>query len=140
MVTGPREIAQEELIAAVDRLEIGGEGREIVVAGRAPERWADRIFFSWATMQGAAVLLAPDPSSLIGSAIWARPTVFQGTAAELKALRRAVEEEKPPFWDRRAARLPFGRLRTVLWSGEEPSPEERSFWEGRGVRLAPLTP
>lgn len=142
MVTGPREVAQEELIAEADRLqeEIGGEGREIVVAGRAPERWADRAFFSWATVHGATVLLAPDPSSLIGSAVWARPTVFQGPPAELKALRHAVEQEKPPFWDRRASRLPFGRLRVVLWSGEEPSPEERSFWEGRGIRVAPLAP
>jgi hypothetical protein len=131
-----REVPQEELIAAADRLQqaIGGEGREIVVIGRAPERWADRAFFSWALVQGAAVLLAPDPASLIGSAVWARPTVFHGTTAELKALRQAVEQEKPPFWDRRAGRLPFGRLRVVLC--EEPSPEERRFWEGRGVRVA----
>jgi hypothetical protein len=101
-----------------------------VVAGRAPERWADRAFFSWATVHGAAILLAPDPSSLIGSAVWARPTVFHGTAAELKALRRAVEEEKPPFWERRAGRLPFGRLRVVLC--EEPFEEE--FWRERRVR------
>jgi hypothetical protein len=125
-----REVTQEELIAAVDRLEIGGEGRDIVVIGRAPERWADRLFLSWATVHGAAVLLAPDPSSLIGSAVWARPTVFHGTAAELRALRRAVEEEKPPFWDRRKGRLPFGRLRVVLC--EEPFEEE--FWRERGVR------
>jgi hypothetical protein len=125
-----REVTQEELIAAVDRLQIGGEGREIVVIGRAPERWADRVFFSWATVNGAAILLAPDPSSLIGSAIWARPTVFHGTVAELKALRRAVEEEKPPFWDRREGRLPFGRLRVVLC--DEPFEEE--FWRERRVR------
>lgn len=131
-----REITQEELIAAVDRLEIGGEEREIVVIGRAPERWADRVFFSWATVHGAAILLAPDPSSLIGSAIWARPTVFHGSAAELKALRRAVEEEKPPFWDRRKGRLPLGRLRVILC--EELAEEERHFWEGRGVRVAAL--
>ena len=51
------------------------------------------------------------------------------------ALRRAVEQEKRPFWDRKRDRLPFGRLRTVLWSGEEPPPEDRRFWEERGVRL-----
>jgi hypothetical protein len=135
-----REVAQEELIAAADRLQeaIGGEGREIVVVGRAPERWPDRAFFSWATVRGAAVLLAPDPSSLVGSAVWARPTVFYGSASELRALRLAVEQEKPPFWDRKAGRLPFGRLRVVLC--EELSDEERRFWEGRGVRVAPLTP
>jgi hypothetical protein len=111
-------------------LEIKGEGREIVVIARAPEDWADRLFLSWATLTGAAILLAPDPSSLVGSAIWARPTVFHGTAAELRALRRAVEEEKPPFWDRKAGRLPFGRLRVVLC--EEPFEED--FWRERRVR------
>jgi hypothetical protein len=127
-----REVTQEELIAAADRLQeaIGGEGREIVVVGRAPERWPDRVFLSWATVHGAAVLLAPDPSSLVGSVVWARPTVFYGSASELKALRHAVEQEKPPFWDRGAGRLPFGRLRVVL--GEEPF--EEGFWRERGVR------
>lgn len=131
-----REVAQEELVAAAERLQeaIGGAEREIVVVGRAPERWADRAFFSWATVAGAAVLLAPDPSSLVGTAVWARPTVFHGTAGELAALRRAVEQEKPPFWDRKADRLPFGRLRVVLC--EESAEEERRFWEGRGVRVA----
>lgn len=128
-----REVTQEELIAAANRLQeaIGGEGREIVVVGRAPERWPDRAFLSWATVAGAAVLLAPDPASLIGSAIWARPTVFHGTAAELRALRLAVEQEKPPFWDRKAGRLPFGRLRVVLCE----EPVEEGFWVERGVRL-----
>ncbi|MFP5284896.1 MAG: hypothetical protein ACLGI9_04085, partial [Thermoanaerobaculia bacterium] len=52
-----REVTQEELIAAADRLQkaIGEEGREIVVIGRAPERWPDRAFLSWATAAGAAV-------------------------------------------------------------------------------------
>ena len=133
MVAGPREVAQEELIAAANRFQelIGGNGREIVVAGRAPERWADRAFFSWATAQGAAVLLAPHPSSLIGSAVWARPTVFHGSAAELAALRRAVEQERPKLWERRADRLPFGRLRVVLCD----EPVEERFWAERGVRV-----
>lgn len=128
-----RVVTQEELVAAAERLRqaIGGGGREIVVAGRAPERWLDRALFAWATLAGAAVLLAPDPSSLIGSAVWARPTVFFGSAAELKALRQAVEQEKPPFWDRKASRLPFARLRVVL----SDEPVEEDFWEGRGVRV-----
>ncbi|MFP5287115.1 MAG: hypothetical protein ACLGI9_15345, partial [Thermoanaerobaculia bacterium] len=75
-----------------------------------------------------------DPASLIGSAVWARPTVFHGTAAELKALRLAVEQEKPPFWDRRAGRLPFGRLRVVLCE----EPVEEGFWVEHGVRLERL--
>ena len=127
-----RVVTQDELIAAAERLQqaIGGGEREIVVAGRAPESWPDRAFFSWATVAGAAVLLAPDPSSLIGSAVWARPTVFYGSAAELKALRQAVEQEKPPFWERKAGRLPFGRLRVVLCD----EAVEEAFWRERGVR------
>ena len=128
-----REISQEELVAEAERWQerIGGEGREIVVAGRSPERWPDRALFSWITLSGAALLLASDPSSLVSSAVWARPTVFQGTPGELKALRAAVEQEKPPFWDRKPGRLPFGRLRVVLC--EDLAEEERRFWEGRGV-------
>ena len=133
-----REVGQVELIAAADRLQeaIGGEEREIAVLGRAPERWPDRAFLAWATVHGAAVLLAPDPSSLVGSAVWARPTVFHGTAAEVAALRRAVEQEKPRFWERKTGRLPFGRLRVVLCD----EPVEEGFWEGRGVRVGRLTP
>lgn len=130
-----RELSQEELVAEAGlwRERIGGAEREIVVAGRSPERRPDRALFSWATLTGAALLLAPDPSSLVASAIWSRPTVFQGTPVELKALRVAVEQEKPPFWDRRKNRLPFGRLRVVLCEGLEE--EDRRFWEGRGVAV-----
>lgn len=131
VVAETREISQEELIAAAERIQgvVGqGQGREIVVAGRSPERWADRALLSWATVYGAAVLLA-DPASLVSSAVWARPTLFQGTAAELSALRRAVEQEKPRF----------RRLRTVLVSGvEEPSPGDVSFWKERGVTVGGL--
>jgi hypothetical protein len=138
VVVAGRTVSQEELIAAAERIQeaVGPSGdREIVVAGGSPEHWPDRALLSWATVYGAAVLLS-DPASRVASAVWARPTVFHGTAAELSALRRAVEQEKPPFWDRKRGRLPFGRLRTVLWIGEKPSPEEWRFWEERGVRLA----
>jgi len=141
VVAGPRVVSQEEMVAAAERIqETAGSGREreIVVIGRSPELWIDRVFLAWATLYGAAILLASDPSSLVGSAVWARPTLFHGTAAEIAALRRAVEQERPPFWDRKRDRLPFGRLRTVLWSGGGPPEEERRFWEGRGVRIAPL--
>jgi hypothetical protein len=136
VVAGLEELSQEELIAAADRIQeaVGqGRGREIVVLGRSPERWPDRALLSWATVQGAAVLLAPDPASLIASAVWARPTLFYGNTAELAAFRRAVEEEQPPFWARKQGRLPFGRLWTVLCE-REISLEDRRFWEGRGVR------
>lgn len=136
-MVGGREVNQEELVAAAaafqEALAPGDGGREIAVMGRL-----NRVLLSWATVHGAALLLAPSPESQVGSAVWARPTVFHGTAAELAALRRAVEEERPPFWDRRKDRLPFGRLRTVLWSGEGPSEEESAFWERKGVRVGKL--
>jgi hypothetical protein len=132
VVVGDREVSQEELVTAAaafqEALAPGGGEREIAVIGRL-----DRVLLSWSTMYGSALLLAPSPESLVGSAVWARPTVFCGDASELSALRHAVEQEKPPFWDRRKDRLPFGRLRTVLWSGDGPPEEERGFWESRGV-------
>ncbi len=131
------EISQEQLAGAAESIQKAveeGSQREIVVLGHAPERWQDRAVLAWATVHGAATLLS-DPGSLVGAAVWARPTVFHGNAAELAALRRAVEEEKPPFWDRRKGRLPFGRLRTVLCNEEE----DRGFWEERGVHLFVLT-
>lgn len=122
------EITQEELIAEAERLQqvIGGEERQIVVAGRPPERWPDRALLAWATVAGAAVLLSPDPASLVSSALWARATVFQGSAAEVAALRRALEPKPPRFW----------RLRVVLCD----EPVEEGFWRERGVQVRPLTP
>lgn len=132
-----REVSQAKLIAAAaafqEALAPGGEEREIAVMGRL-----ERVLLSWSTVYGAALLLAPTPESLVGSAAWARPTVFCGNASEMAAFRRAVEQEKPPFWVRKKDRLPLGRLRTVLWSGEGPSEEERGFWERRGVRVGQL--
>jgi hypothetical protein len=132
VLVGSRNVSQAELIAAAaafqEALAPGGGEREIAVMGRL-----ERALLSWSTVYGAALLLAPTPESLVGSAVWARPTVFCGNASEMAAFCLAVEQEKPPFWDRRKDRLPFGRLRTVLWSGEGPSEEERGFWESRGV-------
>ncbi len=132
---GDREVGQDELIAAAEAfqeaLAPGDGSREVVVMGRL-----DRTLLSWSTLQGSALLLAASPDSLVGSALWARPTLFCGNAAELAAFRHAVEQEKPPFWARKKDRLPFGRLRTVIWMEGVPSDEERGFWEGRGVRVS----
>jgi hypothetical protein len=132
-----RTISAEELTAAADRIQEAikpDRGREIAVLGGSPERWPDRALLAWATLHGAVLVLAPTPDSLVSSAVWARPTIFLGTAAELAALHRAVDRERRPFWDRRRNRLPFGRLRTVLWSGEEePSSEQVGFWMSRDV-------
>jgi hypothetical protein len=138
VMIGDREVSQAELISAAgafqEALAPGDGEREIAVIGRSPATRLERVLLSWSTVYGAALLLAPSPESLVGSAVWARPTVFYGTTSELSAFRHAVEQEKPSFWDRRKGRLPFGRLRTVLWSGDGPSEEARGFWESRGVR------
>ncbi|HEX3129267.1 MAG TPA: hypothetical protein VH394_18175 [Thermoanaerobaculia bacterium] len=138
VMVGGREVVQEELLAAAaafqEALAPGDGDREIAVMGRL-----DRTLLSWSTIYGAALLLAPSPESLVGSAVWARPTVFCGNASEMAAFRRAVEQEKPPFWARKKDRLPFGRLRTVVWIGEGPSDEEHGFWERRGVRVGHRT-
>lgn len=138
VMVADREVPQEDLVAAAARfqeaLAPGDGGREIAVMGR-PER----VLLSWSTIAGAALLLAPSPESLVGSAVWARPTLFCGNASEVAAFRHAVEQERPPFWVRKKGRLPFGRLRTVLWIGEGPPDEERRFWQGRGVQVRSLT-
>jgi hypothetical protein len=137
VVVGDREVSQADLVAAAtafqESLAPNGVERQIAVMGRL-----DRTLLSWSTVYGSALLLAPSPESLVGSAVWARPTVFCGTAAEVAAFRRAAEQEKPPFWVRRKGRLPFGRLRTVLWMEGGPPDEERAFWERRGVRVKSL--
>lgn len=120
-------------VAFQEALAPGTGEREIAVMGRL-----DRTLLSWSTVYGSALLLAPSPESLVGSAVWARPTIFCGTAAELSAFRHAVEQEKPPFWDRKKERRPFGRLRTVIWSDSGPSEEERRFWESQSVRIGKL--
>lgn len=134
---GDRGVSQAELVAAAavfqEALAPGDGEREIAVMGRL-----DRTLLSWSTVYGSALLLAPSPESLMGSAVWARPTVFCGNAVELSAFRHAVEQEKPPFWDRKKERRPFGRLRTVIWSDGGPSEEECRFWESRGVQVGKL--
>jgi hypothetical protein len=106
--------------------------------GKIPDRPAGSVVVGDRELGQEDLVAAPSPDSLVGSAVWVRPTVFCGNAAELTAFRQAVEQEKPPFWVRKKGRLPFGRLRTVLWTGEGPSDEERGFWEGRGVRARQL--
>lgn len=138
VMVGDREVSQEELVAAAAAFQESlapGTDREIAVISRMGR--LERTLLSWSTFYGSALLLAPSPESLVGSVVWARPTLFCGNAAELAAFRHAVESEAPPFWDRRKGRLPFGRLRTVLCADDLP-PAERDFWERRGVRAGRL--
>ena len=129
-------LSQGDLAAAAESLgrQIPGlpEGRRhIVVLGGFAGDPAERFLLSWATVTGAAILLEPEPAYYVPTAVWARPTVFAGTAADRARLREAVERDRLFL---RKGRLPFGRLRAILGVDGELPPEERVFWEERGVK------
>lgn len=118
--------------------------REIFVLSGSPEEPLLeepilRALLSWATVAGAALLIEPDPGCLVGTAVWARPTVFAGTAADLAGLRVAAERQERGRLRRlfrKRPGLPFGRLQTVLAIDPGPlPPAEDAFWRGRGVRV-----
>jgi hypothetical protein len=111
-------------------------GREIAVWSGPPDDPDRRAFLAWATLCGAALVLEPDPEALAATAAWARPTVFQGTANDLAALRQSVEERSSRRWFRRAPALPLRRLRAVQVVGSLGlSDADEAFWRGRGVAL-----
>lgn len=113
-----------------------GNQREILVAHRPWEDPDGRSLLAWAVAAGAAILFAPHPESYVATAAWARPTLFQGTAAEIAALRQAAEAYRPPWPRKRGKGLPFGRLHTVWKIGEEEmAAAERAAWEAWGVRV-----
>jgi hypothetical protein len=134
----------DDLTAAADILSheiVPTEGRQILVLGASLDDPATRAVLSWATVNGAALLLEPDAGSVLGTAVWARPTLFVGSADEIARLRRAAESQETG-WLRRwlgrgnRPRLPFGRLRTVLSTEPGPLPaDDQSFWQDRGVRV-----
>ena len=147
-VRGPEgtflELAPEDLAAAADALSraiVPTESRQILVLSTALDDPATRAVLAWATVNGAALLLEPDPGSVLGAAVWARPTLFLGSMDEIARLRRAAENQETG-WLRRhlrprnRPRLPFGRLRTVLSTEPGPLPaDDESFWQDRGVRV-----
>jgi len=136
---GVREIDAPALEAEARRvagLLPSSTRRDILIAGRAPEDPSERAILAWATLSGAAVVLAPSPEMRVTSAIWARPTLFHGTAAEVSALSAALTQgSRRRFLPRRRS-LPFGRLRAVLVTGPEDLPSgEREAWAARGVAV-----
>ncbi len=139
VVAGEAVLSQGDLAAAAERLDREmprlPEGRRhvLVLCGFAGDP-AERLLLTWATVTGAAVLLEPEPAHHVPTAVWARPTVFAGTAADLARLRAAVEEDEAGFrlFGRRR-RLPFGRLQAVLSTEGELALEERAFWEARAL-------
>lgn len=88
-----RELEDRELDdrAAGSRPANGAPRREILVVAGSPLEPARRRLLAWALLRGAAVVLEPRPASLVGTALWARPTVFAGTPARVaELLRRAA--------------------------------------------------
>ncbi len=144
---GWRRLSQSELLSAaaeVERAIASGSGRhadsrerEILVAGWPLQEWAGRLLAAWAVAAGAALVLEADPALRLGAVLWARPTVFHGTAEELAALRLRVETARwPRRWRRRPA-PPLGRLRT-LFQREPPAADDAAFWRQRGAQVVRL--
>lgn len=136
VVVGETVLSPGDLAAAAERLgrkipELPEGRRHVVVLGGFVGDPAERFLLSWATVTGAAILLEPEPASYVPTAVWARPTVFAGTAADLARLREAVERNRLFL---RKGRLPFGRLQAVLGTDGELPEEEKAFWEERGVK------
>ncbi|HJX26680.1 MAG TPA: hypothetical protein VJ885_02115 [Thermoanaerobaculia bacterium] len=135
VVADGSEVSAEELAAAAERLEIPAVGaRDILVLGGFAGSWPERLLLSWGTVTGAALLFEPHAPSFVQTAVWARATVFAGTAADLVLLRAAVERDEAGFRVfGRKRRQPLGRLRAVaVTTGDLPA-EERPFWSERGV-------
>jgi hypothetical protein len=109
--------------------------RAVLVSCRPLADPGERALLAWATLAGAALVLEPDPASLVATAAWARPTLFAGTVAEIAALRRVVERGRRG--SRGSRRLPLRRLRLLLPRGPDPlDPAEASFWQAHGVEIA----
>ena len=155
VVRGPAgavELTGSDLADAADRIAQlvpphGVDGiRDIIVLGGSLDDPATRALLSWATVAGAALLLEPDPASVVGMAVWARPTIFAGSAADVARLRLAAQRHEQS-WPRRLARklgrrpglrsdLPFGRLRALLLTEPGPLPQEdENGWRKRGVAV-----
>lgn len=139
VVAGGIEISSEDLAAAAERLKIPAVAagrRDVLVLGGFAGSWPERLMLSWATVTGAALLFEPHAPSFVQTAVWARVTVFAGTAADLVLLRAAVERDEAGFRIfRRKRRPPFGRLRAVAVTAGDLPVEERSFWAERDVHV-----
>ena len=120
VVVGDAVLSQEGLMTAVERLgreipELPKGRRHVLVLGGFAGDPAERFLLAWATAAGAAILLEPEPAHYVPTAVWARPTIFAGTAADRARLREAIERDESGWklFGRRR-RLPFGRLGAVL--------------------------
>lgn len=138
VAVGKTVLLQDALSAAAERLardlpELPAKQRHILVLSGFAGDPAERHLLAWATVEGAALLLEPEPAHHVPTSVWARSTVFAGTAADRARLREAVERDESGFRIFRR-RLPLGRLRAVLGTDGEPPEDEERFWKERGVK------
>jgi hypothetical protein len=127
----------ERAIASASGREADSRERQILVAGWPLQEWAGRLLTAWAVAAGAALVLEANPALRLGAVLWARPTVFHGTAAELAALRLREEAARRPGRWRRLPVAPLGRLRT-LFQRHPPTADDAAFWRERGASLLRL--
>lgn len=120
----------EEAARVLGPASLDPSGRDItVLAGRlsAPPVCAQ---LGWALASGAAVLLEGDAEAALETALWARPTVLAGSAADLARLAERPEAA------RTGRRAPLARLRACWVSDVSKLPAGLTeSWERRGVRV-----
>jgi len=117
------------------------EPQEILVSFHPLADPVERALRTWALTTGAAILLEPFAGAGLASVAWARPTLLAGSAAELALLRPAAAAGGARRPWRRRPRLPFGRLRLLLVTGELLLPEgEAAFWRERGTKVVRWPP
>lgn len=159
VVAAGRLVEADELVARAVRFEeqlaaavAQRPDREIVVSAGPLADPAERDLLAWATLTGAAVVLEPAAERLVDSAVWARPTVFLGTAEEADRLLDRADAADREGWagfGKRLRRLagrpavpgrPLGRLHTLFVRGtERQAPELADRARARGVAvLSPL--
>lgn len=129
----------------------GTRGGEVTVLTRAPSRPAGRLLVAWSLLAAGALVVEPAAAARVGSAVWARPSLFLGDAGEVAALAAAAarfERGRPGHWWRRVRaaagrpappRRPFGRLHTLVLAPPAPGTPpaavgvDTAFWRRRGV-------
>jgi hypothetical protein len=130
--------AQEGLVARAQALEavlppardLGRSRREVLVLPAGLPEPADRVLLTWSLLAGAALVLEPEPAAVVGTALWARPTLFYGDPPRLAAFRRAAAG---------APRAALRRLHSLVVTGPAPlAAGDVAFWQARGVAVVPL--
>jgi hypothetical protein len=114
--------------------------RDIVLHCRPLDQAGERCLLEWALRVAAGIVLVPERSLIAATAYWVRPTLVQGTAADLKGLARSLRAAERRWRLFGTGRRRFRRLRAaVLWGSESLDPDTERFYSSlraRVVRLA----